>query len=390
MINETFRYLKQQIQSLDIFKVVDENLNNIKSISNKFKDCEKILIIGTGGSSLGGKCLVNFDALSLGNEPRVLFIENVDSLHFSNVIEECDPKNTGMIVISKSGRTTEPLMIFLTICEIWKDFDYQNRAIAITELSDNNDLKTLAESKKMQVIEHNPRIGGRYSVFSIVGLLPAAIQGADIDSFIDGAKLVINDIMNSKTAEECQLYQDIFSMYKAFESGKINQHVLMAYSDLFDDYGKWFVQLVAESLGKSEAFGITPVRATGTIDQHSMLQLFLGGPSNKLFTVITQKKNLETAKVQPKVSCGVINHLSGHDINNLMMCHQKATIEVLKKKAPVRVLEFEEFNIQTLGFLMMLSFVEVITIAKLANVNPFDQPAVEESKKLVIQYLDAI
>lgn len=390
MINEIFAFLKHEIKSLDIFRVLYEDTTPIKNLAKKFDNYEKILIIGTGGSSLGGKSLANFQSMYNGEDSRVIFIENTDSLHFINTIQNCDPENTGVIVISKSGRTTEPLMLFLTLCELWPNFDYKNRAIAITELSENNDLKTLSESKGMQVVEHNPKIGGRFSVFSVVGLLPALLAGVDIDIFIDGAKNVINDILNTEKPEDCQLFKDILSMYEVFKSGKIREHVLMSYSDMLEDYGKWYVQLVSESLGKTEDFGITPVRAIGTIDQHSMLQLFLGGPSNKLFTVITQKSNFKTPNIDTKLSSNVIKKLNNHNIEDLMRSHQKATIEVLRKKASVRVLEFEQFNIQTLGFLMMLSFIEVVTIAKLANINPFDQPAVEESKRLVLKYIEEI
>ncbi|MDR0942704.1 MAG: hypothetical protein LBM19_03800 [Holosporales bacterium] len=385
MINEVFGYLKDQIKELDIFKVLDEDKNYIRNIARKFDKLDKILVVGTGGSSLGGKCLVNFESLHSGKEPRVIFLENVDSRNFINIINKCDPNKTGIIVISKSGKTTEPLMLFSTILELWKDFDYANKAIAITELSENNDLRTLAESKKMLVLEHNPKIGGRFSVFSIVGLLPALLGNVDVDLFIKGAKNVLNNVETSKTPTECKLFSDITSMYKIFKDGKVNIHVLMTYSDMFEDYGKWFVQLVAESLGKTEKFGITPVRAVGTIDQHSMLQLFLGGPNDKFFTIITQKHNLETPRISEP-----IRYLQNHNVGELMASHQKATIEVLKKKAAVRVLEFDKFTIETIGYLMALSFVEVITIAKLADVNPFDQPAVEESKKLVLQYLNEI
>ena len=388
MINDIFSYLKHEIKSLDIFKVLDEDTTSIKKLAKNFENFEKVLIIGTGGSSLGGKSLVNFHSMYNGENSKVIFIENTDSLHFTNIIRNCNPQKTGIIVISKSGKTTEPLMLFLTLCELWPDFDYKNRAIAITELSENNDLQRLAESKEMRVVEHNPKIGGRFSVFSVVGLLPAFLSGVDIDLFISGAKNVISDILNTEKPENCQLFQDIISMYKVFKSGKVREHVLLTYSDMFEDYGKWYVQLVSESLGKSEDFGITPVRAIGTIDQHSMLQLFLGGPSNKLFTVITQKSNLETPNIKSQLKSNVIEKLNKHSIDDLMHSHQKATIEVLRKKASVRVLEFEQFNIQTMGFLMMLSFIEVITIAKLAGVNPFDQPAVEESKRLVLQYLE--
>jgi len=387
MINDIFNYLKHEIKSLDIFKVLDEDTTPIKTLAKKFENFEKVLIIGTGGSSLGGKSLVNFHSMYNGENSKVIFIENTDSLHFTNIIRNCNPKKTGIIVISKSGKTTEPLMLFLTLCELWSDFNYKNRAIAITELSENNDLRMLAESKEMCIVEHNPKIGGRFSVFSVVGLLPAFLSGVDIDLFISGAKNVTSDILNTEKPENCRLFQDIISMYKVFKSGKVREHVLLTYSDMLEDYGKWYVQLVSESLGKSENFGITPVRAIGTIDQHSMLQLFLGGPSNKLFTIITQKSNLETPNIKTQLKSNVIEKLNNHSINDLMRSHQKATIEVLRKKASVRVLEFEQFNIQTMGFLMMLSFIEVITIAKLAGVNPFDQPAVEESKRLALQYL---
>lgn len=387
MVNDVFSYLKQEIKSLEIFKVLDNNTQPIKDLAKKFDKFEKILVIGTGGSSLGGKSLVSFNSMFYGKNSRLIFLENIDSLHFNNIIQNCTPQNTGIIVISKSGKTTETLMLFLTICELWPEFDYKNQAIAITEFSENNDLKILAESKDMPVIEHNLNIGGRFSVFSVVGLLPAVLEGVDIDLFINGAKNVLNDVLDSQKPEDCSLFQDIVSMYKVFSSGKVQEHVLMIYSDIFEEYGKWYVQLISESLGKSENFGITPVKAVGTVDQHSMLQLFLGGPSNKLFTLIMQKNNLETPKINSTIKSDVINTLNKRNINDLMRAHQESTIEVLRKKASVRVLEFEQFNIETLGFLMMLSFIEVVTIAKLAGVDPFNQPDVEEPKKLVLQYI---
>ena len=432
----TFSYLKNQIEKLDIFKVLDEKTDYIKDIAKTFDDCDDILVFGTGGSSLGGKCLVNFQAQYDGFDPRVTFIENTDSRSFMNKLENCDPEKTGIIVISKSGKTTEPLMLFLSVLEIWKNFDYKRKAVAITELSENNDLLTLADSLEMRVFEHNKNIGGRFSVFSIVGLLPALLGEVDIDSFISGAKTVIDEIKNTEKWEDCGIFKDIVMMHKVFANGKVDQHVLMSYSDMLEDFGKWFVQLVGESLGKTEKFGITPIKATGTVDQHSLLQLFLGGPCNKLFTVVVQKHNLDSPKIsnrllsKPNISeeilgahvpenrsvydiheasrngatqklpercrlweksiktdSKIINSLRGHSVHELMLSHQRATIEVLRKKAAVRVLEFEEFNIGTIGFLMMLSFVEVVTIAHLAEINPFDQPAVEESKKLVLQYL---
>ncbi|MDR0744864.1 MAG: hypothetical protein LBE97_02835 [Holosporales bacterium] len=389
MINEynICDYLKQQINELELFKVVYNDTQYIKDIAKKFDHFDDILIFGTGGSSLGGKCLVNFHSIYTGDKSRVKFIENIDSRNFLNIIGKCNKNKTGIIVISKSGKTTETLMLFLTLCEMWQDFDYKNNAIAITELTTDNDLRTLAEAKEIKILEHNKNIGGRFSVFSIVGLLPAALSGFDIDLLLSGAQNVINEILSSQSFEDCIFLKDIFSMYKVFESRTVNQHVLFAYSDLLEDLGKWYVQLTAESLGKSENFGITPVRAIGTVDQHSLLQLFLGGPSNKLFTFIIQKNNCTTKNILDNNNSNVIKQLKNHNIHQLMLAHQKATIDCLKKKAFVRVLEFDEINYETLGFLMMLSFIDVICMAKFADINPFDQPAVEESKKLAMKYL---
>ncbi|MBQ3945441.1 MAG: hypothetical protein II670_07520 [Alphaproteobacteria bacterium] len=387
LYNETHQHILWQINNLDIFKVIDDNLAPIKKLAQRFLDCSTVLVLGTGGSSLGGKCLVNFQANMTGTTPRIVFIENVDSLSFKNTISKCDPARTGIVVISKSGRTTETLMTFLTLCEIWKNFDYQNRAIAITELSDNNDLRQIANSLNMEILEHNPRIGGRFSVFSVVGLLPALLGNVDIDTFTKAAKKILDEVKENAGAKT---FSDACEMYdKAFKNGLINQHVIMPYSDMLEDYTKWAVQLISESLGKSEDFGITPIRAVGTVDQHSMLQLFLGGPANKFYTIILARNNAPTAPIAPALCGKVLEHLKGHTINELMYAHAKATIQVLKAKSPVRVLEYDEINIATLGELMAKNFIEVLVIAHLANVNPFDQPAVEESKHLALQYLNS-
>ncbi|MDR2666622.1 MAG: hypothetical protein LBB34_00685 [Holosporales bacterium] len=389
MISETFQYIKAQIGTLGIFDI-ERDLPEAKKIAKKFDTCDKVIVLGIGGSSLGGKCLSSFKALYSCEESKIVFVENVDSRSFLNTIKRCNLDTTGIIVISKSGKTTETLMLFLTLTEIWKDFDYENRAVAITELSENNDLRIVAETLRIPVIEYNSEIGGRFSVFSLAGLLPAVIDKVDVNSFISGARNVLNSILMSKNPEECTSFMEIVSMYEIFKSGKVDQHVLMPYSDLMGDFGKWFVQLVAESLGKTEQFGITPLVATGTVDQHSMLQLFLAGPSNKLFTVITQKNNSYSNAISTDINSSMVSALKNHTIHNLMSAHQMATVALLRKRAFVRILEFDEINIEAIGFLMMLSFIEVVTIAKLAGINPFDQPAVEDSKKLVLQHLQDI
>lgn len=387
---QNFLKLIDKIKNLDIFNVVYEDIGDIESISNQFAKYKSVLVFGTGGSSLGSKALINFKALFDGKKSKVHFLENVDSRSFINTINSCDKDNTGIIVISKSGRTTETLMLFLTLISTWKDFDYKNNAIAITEDSKNNDLRMLAESKGMKIYEHSNKIGGRFSVFSIVGLLPSLISGVNARRFLDGAKKVLSEINSCKTYQDCKIYNEIINTCELLKNG-VNHHVIFSYSDFLGDFGKWFVQLTAESLGKTANFGVTPISAVGTIDQHSMLQLFLGGPGNKYYTVITQKNNVETNRINSQIpEAKTLANLNEHNIHELMLSHQKATIEVLKKKAHVRVFDFEEINEEAIGYMMMLSFVETVAIADIFNIDPFDQPAVEESKKLVSMYLNQI
>ena len=384
MFDQTFAYLKEQINTLDIFKVVYDDLSYIKQWAKRFETCEKILMFGIGGSSLGGKCLVNFQAMMSGSDARVIFIENVDSLHFMNTIKKCNPEKTGIIVISKSGRTTETLMLFLTLCEIWQNFDFAQKAIAITEFSENNDLRNIAHEKHMDVIDHNAKIGGRFSVFSVVGLLPAVLGNVDIDMFVKSARNVLDVINNCATPAQCEVYKEAYSMYEVFKDGKINQHVIMPYTDMLEDYCKWTVQLISESLGKSESFAIPPIHAIGTVDQHSMLQLFLGGTLNKYFTIISFRHNDHTLPITSPLS----RNINGHSLHELMVAHAKATANALQQKSPIRVKEYDTLTVSVLGELMISNFIETIVIAKLANINPFDQPAVESSKKVAMQYLN--
>ncbi|MDR0695780.1 MAG: hypothetical protein LBF56_03370 [Holosporales bacterium] len=385
MNKNVLEHLKQQINCSEIFRVLSEDRSYVQQVAQKFDNCEKILVIGTGGSTLGAKALISFHACHSGDESRVIFVENTDSRNFVNTIKKCNPDTTGVIVISKSGVTTETLVLFLTLCEIWPDFDYVEKAIAITEFSDRNDLRILAESKQVKILPHNPKIGGRFSVFSIVGLLPAYLGGVNIDAFINSAKTVMERTRDLNTVEESKLLVDAITMYNLFKDGAVDQHVLMLYSDMLYHYGRWFTQLVAESLGKTEKFGITPVLAIGTVDQHSLLQLFLGGPKNKLYTIVIQKNNLETPEVSNENDSAIINNLRGRTIHDLMLAHQETTIEVLRRQSLVRVIEFDTFSIEALGALMMASTIEVLAIAHLAGVNPFNQPAVEAVKTELMQ-----
>ena len=350
-----------------LLKLPYNDVLEIQNISERCKKYKDVLIFGTGGSSLGAKALISFKAGICNYKNNFHFFENVDAQSFLNKISSIDRSSALVIVISKSGNTTETIMLFATLLELWKDFDFQTDAIAITVPSENNELLALAKTLKMRVIEHPEHVGGRFSVFSVVGLLPAYIFGCDINAFLLGARQAIEQPADNNDA------------LQQIRCG-IRQHVMFCYSDFLAEFGKWFVQLVSESLGKKSDFGITPIFATGTIDQHSMLQLFLGGPSDKFYTVVIQTE-------QQSTPCINVGKMVGHNIARLMLAHQNATIEVLREKAYVQVFEYKKLDEKALGNLMMQCVLQTIAIAEEFNINPFDQPDVEKSKQIVIANL---
>ena len=345
---------------------VYSDTTQIKDIAKSFQKYDDILIFGTGGSSLGSKALISLKSGICNKKNNIKFFENVDAQSFLNKLSLINKKNCGIIVISKSGNTTETIMLFSTLLEMWPDFDYATNAVAITIDSDN-ELHKIAKQHSIQIINHPQYIGGRFSVFSIVGLLPSCIFGIDIDQFLKGAQFAIENGIN------------IEEMCTQIKNG-INQHVIFCYSDYLCDFGKWCVQLISESLGKRKDFGITPINAIGTIDQHSMLQLFLGGPKDKMYSIVTQN-------IQPKTVALLNGNMAGYNIGDLMLAHQKSTIDILRKNAYTQVFAYDQFNEYNMGHLMMVFVLQTIEIAKHFNINPFDQPAVEASKSAILQNL---
>ena len=350
-----YEYLAECVEKLELFRVVYDDTEWIKNLAAKFAKFDKILLLGIGGASLGSKALVTF-----ADSSKIIYFENCDARHFKKLMTQLNPQTTGLLVISKSGQTTETLMSLLTLNEMWHNFDFKNQALAIT--SRKSDLCSLAEKWQMPIVDH-PNIGGRFSVFSVVGLLPAAIAGVDIDRFLTDARAAMQNL--------AAMPAQITELYKHFSSGAIKLHVLFCYSDFLCDFGRWFVQLVSESLGQAQHSGITPISAIGATDQHSLLQLFLAGPRDKFYTFVTRHNAPETPAVNTQIS-----NLNGLDMASLMNLHQNATIDSLRDIAPVRVVNFGN----SLGELMMTQIIETLGLAKLFNINPFIQPAVESSK----------
>ena len=368
----------------------EKKINDIYFYAKKIKKSENVIFLGTGGSSLGGKTLVSINSnfFKNKNKPQIFFLENIDEVSINGLLDQLNMDKTSIVIISKSGETMETLaQFFLIKKKISKTKNYKKRIFVITEKKKST-LKKIQEEEDYFFIEHNDSVGGRYSVFSVVGLLPAAISSFDIKNFVEGGKKFLKFMGKEKNFNS--FFHSSLAIILSQKKG-INISVIMPYIDNLNNFSFWYKQLWAESIGKKK-MGITPVNSLGTVDQHSQLQLFLDGPRDKFFTIIGRKKN----KQQKILDCRYgknkkLDILHKKSLEILLRAELEATIETLvNKKLPLRFFELDLLNEECIGSLMMYFIIETIFCCYLIDVNPFDQPAVEEGKILTKKKLEII
>ena len=313
--------------------IYSDNLEEIINLAEQLRGFENVLFLGTGGSSLGGKTLVsikeNFFLKDIS--PKVYFLENVDEWSISRLTKKINLQNTALVVISKSGETIETLSQFFFLKNEMKEIrNFKKKVFIITE-NKKSTLKEIQEEEGFEFYEHKKNIGGRFSVFSIIGLLPASLIGFEISNFREGGKLFLKNLIKDDKGFFDNHFFSALSLMILYKKN-YNISVFMPYSDRLDNLSFWYRQLWAESIGKNK-MGITPVNALGTVDQHSQAQLYLEGPSDKFFTFIFErqkksKKNLDCSYGKDKN----YHLLHNKSLNNLLICELKSTIETLKQK----------------------------------------------------------
>ncbi len=351
---------------------------------------DDVVVLGTGGSSLGGRTLCALNDTGFGRAegaPRIHFMDNIDPHTFDAALAALDLARTGFLVISKSGSTAETLTQFLVCVNAVGADQAGDRFTAITEPGDNV-LRRLAERFGMRVLDHDPGIGGRYSALSLVGLLPAMIAGLDAVRVREGASAVLDVLLRAKDPDESEPAVGAAIAVALMRENRIGATVMMPYVDRLADFGLWVRQLWAESLGK-KGLGTTPIRAQGTVDQHSQLQLYLDGPRDKMFTVIMLGTRGAGGRIEPGLADDeALGYLSGKTMGDLMEAEQAATARTLIDNGrPTRIFRLTSLDERVMGGLMMHFMLETIIAAHLMDVDPFDQPAVEQGKVLAREYL---
>tara|TARA_B100000524_G_scaffold279134_1_gene155726 strand:+ start:2209 stop:3471 length:1263 start_codon:yes stop_codon:yes gene_type:complete len=380
-------YKNGKLECLSIIEDSDD-LNRIKSIAEKFKNYDNVLIIGTGGSSLGGKTLVSLKRNHFidNKKPKFFFIENIDHNPLTELMQTIDLKKTAIIVISKSGETIETLCQFFFVREFFKkkNISLVKKTLVITEEKQST-LKKIQESSKFIFLKHSSKIGGRYSIFSSVGLIPAYLANINIKDLRKGAFLVLQEMFKVKKIQNFSPAVSALNNSHLMKKG-INQCVLMPYSDSLYNFAVWFRQLWAESIGKNGQ-GSTPINSIGTIDQHSQLQLYLDGPRNKFIHIIGVEKN-NSFKLNCKTKDFLFEKLHNKRMNELLDAEKEATFQTFRKKGiPTRMINLKNTNEKTIGSLLMHFILETIYTCYFLDVDPFNQPAVEEGKKLALKFL---
>ena len=330
-----------------------------KKIIKRLNRYSTFRLIGMGGSTLGAEAIYQF--LQNKTKKKFIFINNLKPILSKNEKN----KKACNIIISKSGNTLETISNSSLLIN-------KNKNVFITENKSSN-LFNLANQLKSEVIEHKNYVGGRYSVLSEVGMLPAELMGFKEKKFKRFNKLVKSKNFISN------LITNVNSILTLVKQKKFNS-IILNYDENSDNLFKWYQQLVAESLGKKSK-GILPIISTMPKDNHSLMQLYLDGPKNNFYTFFSvNEKKTETFKLNKTLNA--LKYLNNKSFTEIIRAQKKATEIVFKKeKLPFRSFEIKDRSEETLGELFSFFILETILLGTALKVNPFDQPSVELIKK---------
>ncbi|KAA0455923.1 MAG: glucose-6-phosphate isomerase [Candidatus Thioglobus sp.] len=380
-----FTRLKDERGEVGYYELPYQNTVEIKDYAETITQ-QSIVVIGIGGSSLGARAVYNFLLPSNKYQKQLVFLETVDPLEIKHCLSKIDIDDAHFVVISKSGTTIETISLFKYISSLVK-IGAKNCTI-ISEAKTK--LSKFAQKNNIKTFELAENIGGRFSVFSVVGLVPLAMVGVDIDNLLNGCRRVADSFF-----KQGKYHRPIFDKARFLVENKarFNINAIFSYSSSLEGFNKWYVQLWAESLGKfninKTRQALTPIALIGPVDQHSFLQLIIDGVRDKTITFI-KIDDLKSDTIIPKSEQNLgLDDAEKLSFNDLLNKQADATIKSVEaqKDIPcdvVTISTMDEYNIAKLMFSYQLL---VSTIGQFLQINTYNQPGVEDSKKILTNSL---
>ena len=383
--SEIFKRIEAEREDIGYYNLPYQDTTEVKDYAATITK-KHIVVIGIGGSSLGARAIYEFLLTSNSYAKDLLFLETVDPLEIKHLLRLIDLNDAQFVIISKSGNTIETVSIFKYLDSL---IEINNTNCTIISEAKSN-LTKFANNHNIKVFDLAENIGGRFSVFSVVGLVPLAMVGIDIDNLLNGCKRVADSFF----AKE-DYYKPIIrkARFLVENKNKFNINAIFSYSSSLESFNKWYVQLWAESLGKINVNGtrqaLTPVALIGPVDQHSFLQLIMDGVRDKTLTFI-KMSDLKDGTIIPKATSNKFNDLDldcteGLSFNELLNKQADATIRSVEdqKDIPCDVITIrtvDEYNIAKLMFIYQLL---VSCIGSFLQINTYDQPGVEHGKTIL-------
>lgn len=361
------------------------------TLSRKFKSVKNVLLFGIGGSALGAASLHlalkgPWSNLNPGGAPRLFVLDNIEPKPLCDLVDFVGQDDNLYLFISKSGNTSETLAQYLFVKKHFPKFS-DERTVIITD-PHKGFLHDLVVKNNLAHLTVPSSVGGRFSVFSSVGLFPLAVCGVDVKSLLDGASHMETRCRSEVLAQNPAGLLAV-SFYHQLKQG-VTQWVILPYSDRLRLFGDWFAQLFAESLGKKYSLdgqevrsGFTPLKALGVTDQHSQLQLYLDGPRDKAVVFVdVQNGGADAPLWDKKFDDDRIDFLTGKNLSDLLAAEKQATEESLRESGcPNLTVKMSEINVFQMGQLYQLCMNTVAYLGAFLNINPYDQPAVEKIKE---------
>jgi glucose-6-phosphate isomerase len=352
--------------------------NTAKKIRENFRD---LVVISMGGAALNPQSMLKL--VSQKSNINIHFLDNTDPIFFKDLIESLNLKETAFLTISNSGETLETITLLGIVLNQFKKhsiINYSDNFYFIINVN-NSTLFKLATSINAKIYPHAPEISGRYASFTNTTTLIGLVAGLDMEEFISGGNKVFDNLWKDK--EDSTPARAAITVINSAKPILVN----LGYLQKFSSYLDWYSQIIAESLGKNSK-GFTPFKSLAPNDHHSMLQLYLDGPKDKLFTMFHVKKVDENIGHFKVINNDILGNLANRSIENINNTIFNAALKTFKAQhIPFRTIILNDLSAKAVGAIMAHSMIEVILLGHLLGVNPFDQPSVELLKRHVRELL---